>query len=954
MDDFPGILARDFGFRPQGKAAPMAASKAPTSAYASGGGVFNIGLGSDRSSSVNGSRSNPRSGWNSNSAGDPWIGDHGADMSGRRSPPEHDDVFGGRAKPLSDPSSHGRSASSSPPPVDSIFDNYNKDPGTKFSSSSSLPVYDKPVYDDDIFDGVGAKSSSSIKYDDVFASNSSGSTHVSPPFDDLLENLGKPMTNAKDESGRRSTEKRDQGLSAFDDLIPGFTGSTHPKKREFPEANKQEPTVPPAKPSVNTIKDPFVVLESVSPATYSSSGLFTDPLENISESINHGSTGVGVSSGNTEVNKDKNAFNGVSESDPPLFNTEINEGRRDKSPLKKTENITIGHRQESPQSPVDPFDDLLPKLQSNKHSDSQGSVGRSDLHNSATIGQNISDHQSPKFNEQLDTADDVWLSVDEIPLFTEPTTAPPPSRHPPPLAVKQAPFGSTVTRKDDESLYQSSNNYTYNESAKNAVSSPFDELEDFAMGKPQTYDQNHSDLFKGEEFETYSAAAASAAAMKVAMDRAEAKFRHAKEVRERERDAKAYKIKEATHQEDLDDNDERFIWEQEQREREYQEKERKRLEMERQQELERERERARQAVERATREARERASAEARMKAERAAVGKANAEARQRAERAAVQRAAAEARERAEREARERAERAAAEAKEKAAAAREKVAAEVREKSAAEAREKAAVERAASEARRRAERAAVERAAAEARERAAAEAREKAAAAAREKQQMPEDDLESFFGMSTRATSAPKERSTSTETMFDGQTQNRGGFDGTRKPSGTSTNVRKSSSTTNFTDDLASIFGGAPSSGEFQEIEGESEERRRARLERHQRTLERAAKALAVKNERDMQTQREQAERHRIAETLDIEIKRWALGKEGNLRALLSSMQYVLWPECGWQPVSLTDLITAAAVKKVYRKATLCIHPDKVQQKGATLQQKYIAEKVFDLLKVCT
>lgn len=60
----------------------------------------------------------------------------------------------------------------------------------------------------------------------------------------------------------------------------------------------------------------------------------------------------------------------------------------------------------------------------------------------------------------------------------------------------------------------------------------------------------------------------------------------------------------------------------------------------------------------------------------------------------------------------------------------------------------------------------------------------------------------------------------------------------------------------------------------------------------------------------------------------------------------------MLWPESGWQPVSLTDLITAAAVKKCYRKATLCIHPDKVQQKGANLQQKYIAEKVFDLLKV--
>lgn len=32
----------------------------------------------------------------------------------------------------------------------------------------------------------------------------------------------------------------------------------------------------------------------------------------------------------------------------------------------------------------------------------------------------------------------------------------------------------------------------------------------------------------------------------------------------------------------------------------------------------------------------------------------------------------------------------------------------------------------------------------------------------------------------------------------------------------------------------------APSSGEFQEVEGETEERRRARLERHQRTQERA------------------------------------------------------------------------------------------------------------------
>ena len=39
----------------------------------------------------------------------------------------------------------------------------------------------------------------------------------------------------------------------------------------------------------------------------------------------------------------------------------------------------------------------------------------------------------------------------------------------------------------------------------------------------------------------------------------------------------------------------------------------------------------------------------------------------------------------------------------------------------------------------------------------------------------------------------------------------------------------------------------------------------------------------------------------------------------------------VLWPECGWQSVCVNDLITVAAIRKVYKKVTLCTHPDKVQ-----------------------
>ncbi|MFS7972406.1 putative DnaJ domain, Chaperone J-domain superfamily [Helianthus anomalus] len=131
----------------------------------------------------------------------------------------------------------------------------------------------------------------------------------------------------------------------------------------------------------------------------------------------------------------------------------------------------------------------------------------------------------------------------------------------------------------------------------------------------------------------------------------------------------------------------------------------------------------------------------------------------------------------------------------------------------------------------------------------------------------------------------------------------------------------------------------------------ESALRSKAKLEKHNRIMERAAKALAEKEMRDLLVLREQAERSRLAENLDADIKRWSGGKEGNLRALLSTLQYILGADSGWQPVSLTEIITTSAVKKAYRKATLCVHPDKLQQRGASIQQKYICEKVFDLLK---
>ncbi|KAG9449690.1 hypothetical protein H6P81_009655 [Aristolochia fimbriata] len=238
-------------------------------------------------------------------------------------------------------------------------------------------------------------------------------------------------------------------------------------------------------------------------------------------------------------------------------------------------------------------------------------------------------------------------------------------------------------------------------------------------------------------------------------------------------------------------------------------------------------------------------------------------------------------------------------------------------------------ERAATEARERAERAAVERALAEARQRALADARERAERASlAEKASNEAARLKAERAAVERATAEARERAA--EKAAERAAERTAARDKT---------------------DGALRQNQAPDIQVFRGTQGDSALRCKARLERHQRTVERAAKALAEKNLRDVLVQREQAERNRLAETLDADIRRWANGKEGNLRALLSTLQYILGPESGWQPIPLTDVITAVAVKRAYRKATLCVHPDKLQQRGATIQQKYICEKVFDLLK---
>ncbi|KAI6211145.1 hypothetical protein M3Y96_00402700 [Aphelenchoides besseyi] len=61
----------------------------------------------------------------------------------------------------------------------------------------------------------------------------------------------------------------------------------------------------------------------------------------------------------------------------------------------------------------------------------------------------------------------------------------------------------------------------------------------------------------------------------------------------------------------------------------------------------------------------------------------------------------------------------------------------------------------------------------------------------------------------------------------------------------------------------------------------------------------------------------------------ELKIRDWTTGKEKNIRALLSSLNEVLWQDANYTPPTVVDLMTDDNVKKYYRRALIVIHPDK-------------------------
>ena len=77
--------------------------------------------------------------------------------------------------------------------------------------------------------------------------------------------------------------------------------------------------------------------------------------------------------------------------------------------------------------------------------------------------------------------------------------------------------------------------------------------------------------------------------------------------------------------------------------------------------------------------------------------------------------------------------------------------------------------------------------------------------------------------------------------------------------------------------------------------------------------------------------------KHQLKDSVDTRISAWKNGKETNIRALLASLDMVLWDEIlsgGVKVNGLGDLVTNVQVKKGYMRAIAKVHPDKVKLNG--------------------
>ena len=80
----------------------------------------------------------------------------------------------------------------------------------------------------------------------------------------------------------------------------------------------------------------------------------------------------------------------------------------------------------------------------------------------------------------------------------------------------------------------------------------------------------------------------------------------------------------------------------------------------------------------------------------------------------------------------------------------------------------------------------------------------------------------------------------------------------------------------------------------------------------------------------NLEAERVDDEKFALSDSVSEKIQSWRAGKEGNLRALLATLETVLWEGAGWNKIGMGELILPGKVKVQYMKGIAKVHPDKV------------------------
>ena len=96
-------------------------------------------------------------------------------------------------------------------------------------------------------------------------------------------------------------------------------------------------------------------------------------------------------------------------------------------------------------------------------------------------------------------------------------------------------------------------------------------------------------------------------------------------------------------------------------------------------------------------------------------------------------------------------------------------------------------------------------------------------------------------------------------------------------------------------------------------------------------SMQKSAEAVKALREAQKAAERVDDEKFALVDQVDAKLAAWKGTKSDNLRALLGSLDTVLWPEAGWKKVGMGELVMPNKVKIIYMKAIAKVHPDKVR-----------------------